>query len=328
MPNKSLSTALVALIAGVAPLAAQEYASCSGPGAAFGVTSYQCASCSIKQTPGARTQYIFQSEPIVLEAVKTSALQPGDVIEAVNGEPIMSVAGMVQFTYPRAGKSIVTVRRGNARVQVAATTVECDASLKARPEVADSPLMIVDGSIVSDLNQVETAGIESVDVLKGPTAVALYGPRAAKGVIVIATKRGTTAKPKPGTPVAPKSDPLIIIDGVVQPSPTPDVDVNQSSSGRRFGFAIGCLPSCTRTKTASGTEYYQFDGYPPVVALTAGGPAERAGIRLGDLISQIDGRSILGEEGALRFLRGDKTETLHVTVLRDRQSVGYLLTAR
>jgi TonB-linked SusC/RagA family outer membrane protein len=47
------------------------------------------------------------------------------------------------------------------------------------------------GSGVSDLNSED---IESVSVLKGPNAAALYGARAANGVILITTKKGTLNK--------------------------------------------------------------------------------------------------------------------------------------
>ena len=86
-------------------------------------------------------------------------------------------------------------------------------------------------------------------------------------------------------------------------------------------------PSCTSARAADGADYYKFDGYPPIVALTPGGAAERAGIQVGDLISQIDGKSILSEEGATRFFR-NKTETMNVTVIRNRQPIGYVLKAR
>lgn len=45
----------------------------------------------------------------------------------------------------------------------------------------------------SPLNQIDPASIETIEVLKGPSASALYGSDAANGVIVITTKRG-----KPG----------------------------------------------------------------------------------------------------------------------------------
>lgn len=52
-----------------------------------------------------------------------------------------------------------------------------------------SPLVLVDGipRSASDLNATE---VESVTVLKGASAVVLYGSRAAKGAILITTKRG------------------------------------------------------------------------------------------------------------------------------------------
>lgn len=51
---------------------------------------------------------------------------------------------------------------------------------------SDSPVDF--GSAVSDLNQED---IESVTVLKGPAAAALYGSRAANGALIITTKGGT-----------------------------------------------------------------------------------------------------------------------------------------
>ncbi len=60
---------LIGVIAGAAPLAAQTATSCAGPGAAFGITSYQCASCSMKGGGKGRPYTIFQAELVVLESV-------------------------------------------------------------------------------------------------------------------------------------------------------------------------------------------------------------------------------------------------------------------
>jgi regulator of sigma E protease len=81
-------------------------------------------------------------------------------------------------------------------------------------------------------------------------------------------------------------------------------------------------------RTADGGDYYKFDAYPPIVALTPGGAAERAGLQVGDLISQIDGRSILGEDGATRFHRGNKAETMNITIVRKGLPVSFALKAR
>jgi TonB-dependent SusC/RagA subfamily outer membrane receptor len=272
---------------------------------------------------------LFQAEPVVLSTAKGSEFQPGDVIEAVNGEPITTAAGANQFTSPRDGKANVTVRRGGSRVQLAAVALKCDGSSGGLPPSApsNSPLVIVDGTVVSDLNQVKSGDIESVYVLKAPAAASLYGSRATNGVIVITTKQGAPAPSQRTPAAASENKPMIVIDGVPVAAASAD-DVNESAGERRFGLAIGCQPSCTRTRTANGVEYYRFEGYPPIVALTPGGPAERAGIHVGDFIAQIDGKSILSEEGALRFTRGDKSETMKVTVVRDRHQIDYVLRAR
>jgi TonB-dependent SusC/RagA subfamily outer membrane receptor len=309
-----------ALLAWATPLAAQQAAACSGPGAAFGVTAYQCASCTIKQGGGARTRYVFQAEPIVLEASASSVLKAGDVIEAINGEPIMTQAGADRFTYPSPGTSTITARRGNARIQLAAITSGC-------VDKANQPIIMVDGSVVDGITGVDAKDIETVEVIKGAAAAA-YGLGAANGVIVITTKRG--ASKKGAEQSAPKNEPLYVIDGVVQPSASsaPNVDDNLWFGGKRFGFAIGCMPSCTRAKASDGTAYYKFDGYAPVVAELPDGAAERAGLRKGDLVTEIDGKPILGEDAALRFFRSNKAETLRLTVLRDGAQIVYLLKAR
>lgn len=57
-------------------------------------------------------------------------------------------------------------------------------------------MLIVDGVIsYGSINTINTTDIESIDVLKDASAAAIYGSRAANGVIIITTKRGTSAKP-------------------------------------------------------------------------------------------------------------------------------------
>ena len=55
------------------------------------------------------------------------------------------------------------------------------------------PLVLVDG-VPMDMNNLDPNTIESVTVLKDAAAAAIYGARAANGVIVIKTKRGAPGK--------------------------------------------------------------------------------------------------------------------------------------
>ncbi|MFD2572298.1 SusC/RagA family TonB-linked outer membrane protein [Spirosoma soli] len=57
---------------------------------------------------------------------------------------------------------------------------------------AANPLYVIDGFPTSDLNNFDTRDIESVDVLKDASSAAIYGSRAANGVIIVTTKKGTS----------------------------------------------------------------------------------------------------------------------------------------
>lgn len=58
-----------------------------------------------------------------------------------------------------------------------------------------SPLYIIDGVPNGDINLLNPSDIESIDVLKDAASAAIYGARAANGVILITTKQGKKGKP-------------------------------------------------------------------------------------------------------------------------------------
>ena len=59
------------------------------------------------------------------------------------------------------------------------------------------PLIIIDGFPVSGgLSQINASDIKSVEILKDAASAAIYGSRAANGVIMITTKQGSPDKPK------------------------------------------------------------------------------------------------------------------------------------
>ena len=58
---------------------------------------------------------------------------------------------------------------------------------------ANSPLYIVDGVPITNLNTINPNDIESVNVLKDPSTTAIYGVRGANGVVLIKTKTGGTS---------------------------------------------------------------------------------------------------------------------------------------
>lgn len=62
----------------------------------------------------------------------------------------------------------------------------------------NAPLYVVDGFPMEDFNStmLNPSEIESIDILKDASSTAIYGARAANGVILITTKKGTIQKPK------------------------------------------------------------------------------------------------------------------------------------
>ncbi len=55
---------------------------------------------------------------------------------------------------------------------------------------ASGPLYVVDGYAVGSLNDFDYRDVESMDVLKDASSAAIYGSRAANGVILVTTKKG------------------------------------------------------------------------------------------------------------------------------------------
>lgn len=54
----------------------------------------------------------------------------------------------------------------------------------------NDPLFVIDGVIGADFSMLNSADIESVDVLKDASSTAIYGARGANGVILVTTKKG------------------------------------------------------------------------------------------------------------------------------------------
>lgn len=59
-----------------------------------------------------------------------------------------------------------------------------------------TPYILVDGVETGNLNSLDPQDIASISVLKDASSAAIYGSKAANGVILITTKRGTTGKPQ------------------------------------------------------------------------------------------------------------------------------------
>ena len=57
-----------------------------------------------------------------------------------------------------------------------------------------SPVYVVDGILLDDINFLSPNDIESIDVLRDPSSIAIYGLRGANGVIAVTTKKAARGK--------------------------------------------------------------------------------------------------------------------------------------
>ncbi len=84
-----------------------------------------------------------------------------------------------------------------------------------------------------------------------------------------------------------------------------------------LGVGLSC--AC-RVRTEDGKSRWSFDAPPEVTGVAPGGPADRAGIRVGDRLVSIDGIAINRVEGGRRFSGLEPNDTITLEVSRDGTS--------
>lgn len=68
----------------------------------------------------------------------------------------------------------------------------------------NDPLYVIDGMPADNMNDVNPSDIERIDVLKDAASAAIYGSRAANGVVIIQTKKGKNQKNKCNLQYSPR----------------------------------------------------------------------------------------------------------------------------
>ena len=112
-------------------------------------------------------------------------------VSSVKGSQIQNlpVAGASQALQGRAA-GVNVVRNGGAPGNSGSIRIRGTGTVNN----AD-PLIIIDGFPAGSINDVNPNDIESIEVLKDASASAIYGTRAANGVVIITTKRGSFEQP-------------------------------------------------------------------------------------------------------------------------------------
>lgn len=148
---------------------------------------------------------------VINVALSMDATQLEDVIVVGygTGRKISTVVGSAQTVKAKALKDKPVINAADAlQGQVAGLQVytssgdpSATVSMRIRGvnslQASTTPLFVLDGTpVLSDIfNTLNPNDIESVTILKDASSTAIYGSRAANGVVYITTKKGTTEKP-------------------------------------------------------------------------------------------------------------------------------------
>ena len=158
-----------------------------------------------RQNIGGRTtvDVTLKEEQLSLDAAEVVSVGYGTVarrdltgsVSKVDMDELMKTP-VTNFDQALTGKiaGVVVTTSDGALGSEASITIRGNNSLTQ----SSAPLYVIDGfptesSMATSLN---SADIESIDILKDASATAIYGARGANGVIVITTKQGQEGKPK------------------------------------------------------------------------------------------------------------------------------------
>jgi serine protease Do len=91
-----------------------------------------------------------------------------------------------------------------------------------------------------------------------------------------------------------------------------DFDLPEIASGRRLGVTVQEMPD----QLAS---YFGAKDGVLITAVTDGGPASRAGLKAGDVITSIEGRQIHSRQDLVRALRDTAGDQVEIGIVRDKK---------
>jgi membrane-associated protease RseP (regulator of RpoE activity) len=83
-----------------------------------------------------------------------------------------------------------------------------------------------------------------------------------------------------------------------------------------FGFGIQCTNCRWSIEEETGKSEWAFSAPPEISSVQDGSPADAAGLRRGDVLLEIDGESLISQEGGRRFGSIEPGETVHWTYRR------------
>jgi len=225
------------------------------------------------------------------------------VIVAIDGWLITTRRAGERFAALAPGEDVrLTLRRGDRLIDqllVAASADEADGVtlLRTAPVVSVGRGEAVFGEV-----PVRPGGADDLDV---------HFPRVESGAPVIAPR------PPEITVELKRLQELSAALESLAEAPLPD---SPGGHGGWYGVGLECS-RCEIETQDDGVAMWTFSEPPRVTSVDPAGPAARAGVEAGDVLTHVDGRAIDREAGAKRFSLARPGETVEWTLRRGRDEV-------
>lgn len=167
----------------------------------------------------ARARIVLVASPTSLEAIVVSSTGGMAEKKAIgNSVATVDAAAVTEIAPINSLQGLINGRAPGVVIQTATGAVGAGGRIRVRGNasfsLSNEPLLYIDGvrvnnspasgpqnqsfgsSSISRINDINPNDVESIEILKGPAAAALYGTEASNGVIQVITKKGSGGAPK------------------------------------------------------------------------------------------------------------------------------------
>lgn len=172
--------------------------------------------------------------------IAATEIAPAPVQTLTNLLQARAAGVVIQQTSGSTGTGSRIRIRGNSSVSLDATPLVIVDGIRVSNEV-ESTGLFTGGTSTSRWDDINPEQIESIEILKGPAAAALYGTAAANGVVQITTKRGMGGR----TEVKAYAERLR--------REIPESDIPDNVRARGFRSDLGAIGDCSLIEQANGT---------------------------------------------------------------------------
>jgi hypothetical protein len=239
--------------------------------------------------------WLFQLEPEIKGIDRNGPahgkLENGDVIVAIDGMLITTRKAGLRFANLTAGEPVeLEVRRGRHMRTV--TVIP-----QAVPE-PETPI---------ELTVQKSGQPNTVTIVPGSTALS----KLARSIEELSKRSAELGEAigSSGVPMSPDHSSF----------PAFNIDFAEKSPRGWIGFGLLFQGSIIRKGQGEPAEW-QFDGLPLIKSIQPGSPADKAGLKINDVLLEIDGKKLNSKKGSDRFSRMEPGEVIEWKVQRGNET--------